>query len=57
MLLCCLVFVWSLDAKVYVGKINNLKDLRFNSAFKVMESICNFSLFSLICLGKRCSKG
>jgi hypothetical protein len=57
MLLCSLVFVWSLDAKPYVGKINNLKDLRFNSAFKVMESICNFSLFSLICLGKRCSKG
>jgi hypothetical protein len=42
---------------LYVGQINNLKDLRCISAFKVMESICNFSLFSLICLGKRCTKG
>jgi hypothetical protein len=45
MLLCSLVFVWSMDAKPYVDKINNLKDLRFNSAFKVMESLCNLTFF------------
>jgi hypothetical protein len=49
--------VWSLDEKLYVGQINNLKDLRFNSAFKVMESLCNFSLFSLFFLGKYAGRG